>query len=289
LLTWYSDWMFRAGSARRLGVSRALFYLCYCWQLWVLHPLDYVVVPQQFWSAVPLLDWLPQPAPGLAELVYGLTFLSGCLAILGWRTKWTTACLAVLGTWVFSWINSLGGISFHTMPLVLISWILPFSSCGDAFSLDSRGRELVDDSPAYNWPIRVCWFPLLLPMASAGVHKVVGQWLTQPDEMIESFLRYKYYVHGSTKMLEISPVVLKLLPYRGLLKCAAYLTVALELGCPLALLDRPVFLRVFWVGGLFVMQLTLAYALITLETFPWMGAYVFWVPWEKFFPNEVRA
>lgn len=220
-------------------------------------------------------------------MIWSLASVCGVLSIAGWHTRTSTTAVALLGTYCLSWINALGGISFHAMPLVLISWILPFSRCGDSFSLDARGDE-PGDSPGYHWPIRVCWFPLLLPMASAGFHKVVGQWLDRPDEMIESFLRFKYYVHAKTKGLEVSPLVLELLPRKGLLKFLAYLTVVLELGSPLALLDRPTFLRVYWIGGLFMMQFTLAYVLHTLETFPWMGAYVFWVPWEKVWPVRSR-
>lgn len=227
------------------------------------------------------MAWLPQPGRSSAVAIWCLVFVCGALSMVGWRTRLSTTAVAVLGTYCLSWVNALGGVSFHAMPLVLISWILPFSRCGDSFSLDARGEEPAD-SPEYRWPIRVCWFPLLLPMASAGVHKVVGQWLSQPEEMIESFLRFKYYVHAKTKGLEVSPLVVEfLLPKRGLLKLLAYFTVILELGSPLALLDRPAFFRIFWVGGLFIMQLTLAYVFHTLETFPWMGAYVFWVPWEK--------
>ena len=265
-------------------MSRALFYLCYLWQLSALRPLAFVEVPADYWVPVPLLAWLPQPDLWLARAVWATAFVAGVTAMVGWRTKVSTVLVALIGGWVLSWVNALGGVSFHAMPLVLISWILPFSRCGDSFSLDARGREPAD-SPEYRWPIRVCWFPLLLPMASAGVHKIVGQWLGRPDEMIESFLRFKYYVHAKTKGLEIAPFILELLPHRGLLKALAYLTVLLELGCPLALLDRPRVFRIFWIGGLFFMQMTLAYVLSTLETFPWMGAYVFWVPWEKIWPG----
>jgi hypothetical protein len=226
------------------------------------------------------MSWLPQPGLRVAGIVWALAFGAGILAMVGWRTRLSTSAVALLGTYCLSWLNGLGGVVFHAMPLVLISWMLPFSSCGDAFSLDSKGHD-PPDSPEYTWPLRVCWFPLILPMASAGVHKVVGSWLARPDDMIESFLRFKFFVHRPG---EISSWVLELLPKRNLLKFLAYFTVILELGSPLALLDRPKFFRVFWIGGLFVMQFTLAYVLHTLETFPWMGAYVFWVPWERVWP-----
>ncbi|MCA9776981.1 MAG: hypothetical protein KC800_09705 [Candidatus Eremiobacteraeota bacterium] len=281
MLAFYDRWMFRPGSARRLGMSRALFYLCYLWQLWSLHPIAFVNVSGRYWEPVPLMAWLPQPGLLQAQIVFATAFFFGVTSALGWRTRISTIMVALLGSYCLSWLNALGGINFHAMPLILISWILPFSACGSAFSLDSTGAEDPPDSPEFSWPIRVCWFPLLLPMASAGFHKVVGQWFARPDDMIESFLRFKYYVQSPG---QVPSQTLDILPRRGLLKALAYLTVVLELGCPLALLDRPRVFRIFWIGGLFFMQMTLAYVLSTLETFPWMGAYVFWVPWEKVWP-----
>ena len=275
-------WMFRPVSPRRLGVARALFYFWYSVQMIYYTPGAWVSVPASLWQPVPLLSFILPFTVAYAPQV-GVVLLALLLgAVLGLGTRFSTIGVAVLGTALFGLTCCLGSADFHHYPLVLISWILPWSRCGQAFSLDAWLRHSnLAESGAYRWPLRLTHLCLLLPMASAGVHKALGSWLSRPAETMEFFIRFKQVVHARLKHdipLEITSWPLE---YPLLLTLAAYLTVFLELGCPMALFDKPAWMKRLWVGGLFALQLTLATCFLTLGSFPWLAAYFFWIPWEK--------
>lgn len=277
-------WWFQPGSARRLGISRALFYLWYWLQFIHYDPGQFVGLPASLWQPIGLVSWLGPPDPWCFRALNLLAQPLFCLALLGWHTRWTTLGVAVVATLALAWTQSYGYAEFHLTPLVLISWILPWSACGDAFSLDARlsSGSLPSRHPgSYTWPLRMCWLTLVLPMASAGFHKLLGGWLTEPEANLEYFLRLKFVVHGQIKAERPWSVMALPLQHAWMLTLMAWGTVFFELGCPLALLDRPRFLRPLWIGGLFLMQVILAVGLLTLKTFPWLGAYLFWVPWEQ--------
>jgi hypothetical protein len=59
------------------------------------------------------------------------------------------------------------------------------------------------------------------------------------------------------------------------------LAILCEVLIPLALVTRWPKLRFGLVGSLFLMQLGLAVFLKTLSSFPWLGAYFFFVPWDR--------
>jgi hypothetical protein len=189
------------------------------------------------------------------------------------------APLAAVGlTYAYGVVCSYGFVSFHHSPLVLIAWVLAFSRCGDALSIDARGREPAVPSPEYCWPIRCACLVLVVLMFSAGYHKSLGGWWVQPAFNIEYFLRFKLYAHADEKGLVMGSWMAVPLAYPNLMALMGWGTVGLELLAPLAMLDRPVALRVVLIGGLFLMQATLA-AMATLVSFPWLAAYVFWIPW----------
>lgn len=277
-----SRWMFRPVSPRRLGVARALFYFWYLVQLGYYDPVSWLSLPESLWQPVPILAFIVPFSQTSASAIEIALVAAACTSMLGFLTRASTAVAALLGTAVFGLTCCLGSADFHHYPLVLISWVLPFTGCGQAFSIDAWRRSLdQSESGMYRWPLRLCHLCLLLPMASAGVHKALGSWLTRPAETMEFFIRFKHVVHARLKYdfpLEITSWPLE---YPEVLASAAYLTVFLELGCPLALFDKPAWMKKLWVSGLFVMQATLAICFLTLGSFPWLGAYFFWIPWER--------
>jgi hypothetical protein len=277
-------WWFQPGSARRLGISRCLFYLWYWLQFSYYHPGEFAGLPASLWQPVALVQGLGPPEPLWFSVLSCCAHPAFLLASVGLWTRLATLVVAVAAAMPLAWMQCYGFPEFHMMPLVLISWILPWSACADAFSLDARlypGPKLERHAGCYTWPIRLCWLTLVLPMASAGFHKLLGSWPTEPVATMEWFLRLKFVVHGEMKAQRPWALMAIPLNYPWMLALMAWGTVIFELGCPLALLDRPRFLRPLWIGGLFFMQLVLAVGLLTLKTFPWFGAYLFWIPWGK--------
>ncbi|MBI1354912.1 MAG: hypothetical protein GC160_11245 [Acidobacteria bacterium] len=277
------SYFLRPGSALRLGVSRALFYGWYLLQARVYQPARFAELPAELWDPPVLLRLFPAPDAATAAGIARILELSLLLSCLGLWTRAATVTATVTGAYLFGVMNGYGFINFHCIPLVLISWPLALAPCGDAFSLDAwlRRGPLVRDPADYRWPIRLAQLTLTALMCTAGLRKVLGNWLSQPVENMRAFLLYKYYPQAAEKGLELPELTLRLLDYDGLLLVMAAGMVVCELGSPAALLDGKPWLRAGWIGGLFLMQLLLAVWLKTLPTFPWLGAYVFWVPWNR--------
>lgn len=275
-------WLGQPGSAFRLGFCRLFFYGWFLLQLFYYQPTQFAGLPESWWFPVYLLaPWGP-PSPELFFACTGFLFVSLVAACLGIATRLSCFLVAMAGTLVMGWTNCYGGAEFHLTPLILTSWILPFSACGDAFSWDSRWRAQGPPAHArYGWPIRLAWLTLILPMVSAGLFKVLGTWLWQPGQTMTSFVQFKFLVHAHLKGNLPWPALARLVDFPWLLAMMAWVTLLFECGCPLALLSRPSWLRPFFVGGLFSMQLLLALGFLTLETFPWLAVYCFWVPWER--------
>lgn len=258
-------------------MCRAFFYAWCAFQVYVYAPWDYARMPPEFWRPPYVLWMCSAPTPQLALVVCQVLWVALAFCTVGLFTRLTTAVAALLLTYAFGVTNGYGAVGFHHSPLVLIAWVLALSRCGDAFSLDALRTATVPDSPAYRWPIRVCRVVLVVMMVSAGYHKTVGGWWADPALSIEYFIRAKAYVQAEKQGLIPSVALLALLSHRGLLMLMGWGTVTLELFSPLALPDRWPRLRAVFIGGLFGMQLTLA-ALATLASFPWLAAYVFWLP-----------
>ncbi len=193
-------WLGQPGSAFRLGFCRLFFYGWFLLQLFYYQPTQFAGLPESWWFPVYLLaPWGP-PSPELFFACTGFLFVSLVAACLGIATRLSCFLVAMAGTLVMGWTNCYGGAEFHLTPLILTSWILPFSACGDAFSWDSRWRAQGPPAHArYGWPIRLAWLTLILPMVSAGLFKVLGTWLWQPGQTMTSFVQFKFLVHAHLK------------------------------------------------------------------------------------------
>jgi hypothetical protein len=117
-------------------------------------------------------------------------------------------------------------------------------------------------------------------MCTAGLRKIQGDWLANPAGCMKSFIMYKFYAQVNEKVDVLPQYVLTIAENHWLLTLSAIVVVICEFGSPLAIPRRWMCIRGIMIGGLFAMQLVLAVVFKTLPTFPWLAAYVFWVPWE---------
>jgi hypothetical protein len=270
----------KPGSATRLGWSRYFFYAWCLVQTFIYRPWNYATLPEEFWQPPFLFRLFPAPTLGVA---IGLTFLTTLFLLtsaLGLFTRFSVAMAAPLLTLCWGMANSYGETTFHLSPLVLVAWVLAFSRCGDAVSLDAkfRGASPGEDLGEYEWPIVTSQLILVLHMFQAGLHKLQWGWLGNLGERMESILLYKYSPQAAAKDVILPDLVWSLAQSPTAMLVLGALTLIVEVGCPLALLPGGKWLRLFFVGGLFLMQLCLA-LWSTLATFPWLALYFFWVPW----------
>jgi len=283
-------WLLRPGSARRLGVIRLLFYPWTLFQLRVYEPWSIAQLPDELWDPVWLLAVFPAPSQAVLVAMSALLVAASLCACIGWHARAATRIAFALLVAVFGVQSSYGQVNIHFQPMILLAGVLAFAPCGDAVSLDARrgARPRARDAADYHWPIRLGQFLFVGLMFTAGCQKLAGNWLFQPVHNIEYWLRYKLFIHAKAKGIEM-PGILHFLVEQPWLVAVMVIPMVCEVVSPLALVDRWPRLRFAIVGTLFAMQLALALVLKTLPSFPWLVAYLFFVPWDRILDAARRA
>ena len=149
-----------AGSAHRLGVTRALFYLWFVVQLVLYEPGHYARLPAAFWEPPLLLGIFAPPDAGIFDAAVVALYAAGICASLGLFTRVATAVTALLALYVVGVMNGFGARNLHLSPVLLIACVMPFAPSGAAVSLDRwlgrRGRGPRRCSPLsadFCWPV----------------------------------------------------------------------------------------------------------------------------------------
>lgn len=188
----------------------------------------------------PLQNWL----------VIALTLATAAASIpffLGLYMRFAGPVFALLLLWTLTYSNSWGMV-FHTENLLCLHvLILGFTASADAWSVDARrrGQDPPDDHGRYGWPIKLmCWL-IVIAYVLAGIAKMQNggmSWLWGDE------LRNHVALDNARKVLLgdiYSPLAAPLMHWDTLWKLLATMTIALELGAPIALLGGRVALA--WV------------------------------------------
>jgi hypothetical protein len=219
---------------------------------------------------------LSAPLPGF--VVWALVVLAVVLAwtfVLGFRHKLLGPLFGVVLLWVTTYRNSFGMI-FHTENLwVLHAIVLAFVPSADAYSLDARRRPLPDAAARYGWPVVALGLATSITYTLAFVAKMrtAGlDWVT--SDALRNYVAYdnlRKILLGDTH----APLGAALVSHPALFKPLAVMTLALELGAPLALLGRrpatliAVGIWSFHVGVLATMAILFPYPLLGIAFAPW--------------------
>jgi len=197
---------------------------------------------------------LSRPLPHGATVA--LAALSIGLAIpfvLGFRYRVVGPLFALCFLWVTSYRNS-WGMLFHTENLLALHLlVLAGAPAADAFSLDARGRPEPPDDGAYGWPLRAMTWIVAICYVLAGIAKLklagpvwVGGELLRAQIAYDNLRKIELGSHYSllgARLVETSAPFVVL----------SWLTLALELGAPLALFGRR--LALIWVGAAWLFHL----------------------------------
>ncbi|MGF1471222.1 MAG: hypothetical protein ACFB50_05685 [Rubrobacteraceae bacterium] len=210
------------------------------------------------------VSYLEKPIPTSAfRGVLVATLAANVAFILGLRHRYTGPLFAGLLLWVLSYRNSWSMIYHNDNALVLHAAILGLSRSADALSVDALARSLrspdvrQEANPAgdwrYGWPIRLINTATTLTYFLAGVAKVKGPlgWGWAGGET----LRSQIGVDGLRKELlgeGAAPLAFTLYDKVGLFRMLAAGSLALELGAPLALLNKK--LSRLWAINAFLMH-----------------------------------
>jgi hypothetical protein len=221
-------------------------------------------------GVVTLLDAPLAPALGLA--IWLLTVIAGVATLLGWRFRAIAPMFAIGLLWVTSYRNSWGMIFHSENLLVMHTLVLALVPASDAWSLDAardpklraRGRER---HGRYGWGPRLMVTITALTYVLAGVAKLRNAgfaWLA--GEVLLSHVAW-----DNLRKVELgdlhSPIGAALSAYPAVFVPLAWLSVALELGAPIALFGSRLArlwaacMWAFHVGVLLIMAIAFMYPL----------------------------
>jgi hypothetical protein len=184
------------------------------------------------------------------------------------------AGLALLLLWVTTYRNSFGQI-FHTENLLVLHvLVLGFVPSARSLSADSRkdARSKLlqsDDGIEFGWPVRLMCLLTVIAYVIAGVAKLqIGgiEWIT--GGALQNHVAYdnlRKILLGDWH----SPLGAWLVGYGWVFPPLAALTVAFELGAPLALLHRRV--AAAWVAGVWVFHLGIFATMAILFPYQMLG------------------
>lgn len=203
----------------------------------------------ELFAPVGIAAFLRSPLPPLLfDAILAATVAANVAFLLGWRYRISGPAFAVLLTCVLCYRNSWSMIYHSHTVLLLHVVVLGLAPSADALSLDARRRS----TPAapelagwqYGWPIRLMCALVVAAYFVTGVAKICSElglaWATGESlrsQVAADALRKE--VLGSSP----SPFAALLFPHKWLFSIMGAGALVLELGAPLALLNR----RVAWV------------------------------------------
>ena len=273
-------WWRTPAPAKRLAVLRVLVGGFAVGYVAVRSPnfVSYASFDDSQFAPVGIATLLDGPLPGVVlRLLVAATVVVGVAFVAGWRFRFSGPAFAVLLLALLTYRNAWGQV-FHTENiLVLHVLVLGLSPAADALSLDSRGRDAPGDDSRYGWPVRLMCVLTVLTYFIAGETKlrIAGlDWIT--SDSLRNFVAYdnlRKIVLGDMH----SPLGGMLVGHAWLFPPLAVLTLAVELGAPLALLGgriARVWVLLAWgfhVGVVAVMAIIFPYPLLGIAFAPFFA------------------
>jgi hypothetical protein len=246
-------------------------------------------VSKIFWMPVSFFKWahLPCFSSPVLNLLQILWKASLFFAAIGLWTRWATASSFLLGTLLFALQNSFGRIFHFDATSVIVMGFLTLSHCHHAWSLDhwietskqiSGGvKTAVVKSGEYTWPIRAVWVAIVMVFFAAGISKLRrGGWEWVFSDSMAIILAEQHYSVSNEDPLTNWGLYAARQGWPA--KTVAFLTVFIEVCCPLALF----FKRLRWFFVLSTIGLILGIRFLMGPTFQsLLFCYAFWIPWDK--------
>lgn len=237
-------WFFAPAPAARLAAVR---WLCFGFAVVylitaaspLLRPMN---LPNSAFHPTGIVGIVQRPLPAvLVVTIYGACLAAGALALVGKWYRFTAPAFALLLLWVTSYRNS-WGMLFHTENLLVLH-VAVLACCPQAADVWTwtPGRNLAStpapsEATAYGWPLRVLSLVTVSAYVVSGLAKLIhaGPGWLGGDE-IRAHIAY-----DAIRKLELgslhSPLGVALVKMPWVFTPLSLLTLAFELGAPLALL-----------------------------------------------------
>ncbi len=235
----FDRWFWAPAPAERLATLRvlagafAVVYLIVRWHVMV----DFSRLHVARFEPIGVTRVLDTPLP--VALVWALW--AACVALgvaftLGWRFRVTGPAFALLLLWVTTYRNSWGMIFHNDNLLVVHALCLAFTPAAAALALDTRGAPAPADHGRFGWPIKLICALTLATYVIAGVAKLRGAGIS----WAEGDVLRNYIAFDAMRKIQLgsihSPFGAWIVQYDAPFPVVSTLTLALELGAPLALL-----------------------------------------------------
>jgi hypothetical protein len=285
-LTWigrFDRYWFDPAPARRLALLRiatagfALYYLLFRYY----DVLRVAKLDRSQFAPVGIVWFLSEPlSTSLLAALEVVAIAAALLCVAGFAYRLAAPLLAVLFLLITSYRSSWGMV-FHTENLIALHLVvLAAAPASDALALDSR-RCPADPAVAgcYGWPARaLCWLTVgAYVLAGLAKLKLSGAgWLD--GEFLRNQIAYdnlrKIAIGGSHSALGV-----ELVKYAVPFQLLAPLTLALELGAPIALFGPR--LALVWTAGVWAFHV----GVLVLMSIPFRYQ-LYLVAYAAFFPLE---
>ncbi len=247
-------WFYAPFPATRLASLRILvgaFSLGYLvlFSFEILAPLSFEA---HRFKPIGIVSILSEPLPRFALiLLYGLSLLLATAFVSGLRFAWTAPAFAISLLFLATYRNSWGMV-FHTENmLVLHVIVLSLAPSADAWSLDHRSRlSKAPEDGRHGWAVRAMCVVTVASYVVAGVTKLrLTGWSWAFGEVLRTHIALdalqkielgSFHSYLGAWMVQFAPLFAPL----------AVLTLAVELGAPLALIGGR--MARLWVGAVWV-------------------------------------
>ena len=238
--------------------------------------------PSAMWNPVPVLDLVGltmQPSLLTIQVLKIIWLTSLAMACVGLFTRYAIAVAFVIGFYMLGAMHSFYKVNHSDAGLLLAMFVLSFSRCGDAFSIDAirqaarhRGQFRFAPSGEYSWPlhmIRLVWATIFFLAGVAKLRQSGFEWMFT-DNMMNLILRKQVNWEPPT---ELGLFFVKY-PWTCVAMSAG--AVVIEIAAPLVLISR--IARLLIVPSMLGMQIGIR--LIMGDDFTqFMSIYLFFVPW----------
>jgi hypothetical protein len=274
-------WLVPVAPARRLAAARIAVGVFAC--LWLAGVSVDLLARASFEPArfepVGLAAWSGRVAPAVVATALVVTLGLGVAWVLGRSFRAVGPAFALGLSWLLSYRNSWGHLSHGEHLLALHVLVLALAPAADALRLGPRAPEPPDDA-RYGWPLRLLALVTVSTYAIAGLAKLRGGgWAWLSGDTVRLHVAHEALRVGLVGGT-VSPLATWLVPHAWAFAIAAWGTVLLEVGAPLALVGGRV--RTAWIGGIWAMHLGIAAVMGIVFTYPLSGvAFVGLVPAER--------
>ena len=248
LLVKLGSFWFSPAPAERLAILRIASGAFSLWYLWTRFDMVQRMARSDgsMFEPVGLANLFSDPLPpALFTALYSVGIVLNIAYIMGWKFKWTGPVFAILLLFLLSYRNSWSMIYHSRIALVLHVLVIGFVSSADAYSFDAwwkkrKGQlKSVVSHWRYGWPIKLVCAATVLTYFLSGVAKVFGElaW----DWVTGSAMRSQVAVDTLRKNVlgeMSSPLFEWLYPHTELFLIMGITTFVLELGAPLAMVNK---------------------------------------------------